>query len=504
MIQMTLPYLLQRSAAKFPGKEAIVSEEGRWTFDEWNRNSNRRARALSDLGVGKGDHAATLFLNGRDLLETYLAVLKLGAVLVPLNARHTTEELSYVIRHSRSSIVILGSEFKEILDSLKDGLPEVITWIICGGENEAAPDLNRLMEDKNDPNITLSATEDDTACILYTAGTTGRPKGVLLTHRNCVWAAINLARDSVFEDHYRVLLVFPLYHSAAFSLLNTCLYLGCTLVSMSRFDPAAVMKLAAEEKISKMAFPPTVWNFILQLPDLEKYDTSSLESVSSGAEAMPLETKRRLKTLFPNASLGETYGMTETAAAISTLKPRYAMEKTGSVGRPFTNVEVLVVDENQCELPAGTVGEIVVSGPNVTAGYFDNVDETAKTIINGWLHTGDLGRFDNEDFLYIVDRKKEMIISGGENIYPREVEEVLYSHPAILEAAVLGRPDPVWGERVHAVVCCKPGFQMSDQEIFDYCGKRLSGYKKPRSVEFIDRLPRSPAGKVLKRLLKEG
>ncbi len=502
MVKLTLPDLLARCAAKFPGKEAIVSEEGRWTFAEWNSNANRRACALAGLGIGKGDHVATLFLNGRDVLETYLALMKLGAVPVPLNARLSPRELAYIVDHSQAASLIFGPQFRNVSEQLAREVSGVRRWIACGGGDGEQTDLNRLLADYPADEPDAAVDENDLACILYTAGTTGRPKGVMLSHGNCLWASVNLAQDSEFDSSFRVLLVFPLYHAAAFSLMTTCLYLGCTLIAMSEFNPQKVMEVMVREKVSKMAFPPTVWNFILQLPGLEQYDTSSVESVSSGAEAMPLETKRKLLQLFPKAKLGETYGMTETAAAITTLKPRYVLAKTACVGQPFTNVEIRLTDARDQDVPLGEVGEILVRGPNVTNGYFRDENETARAIKDGWLRTGDLGRLDRDGFLYLVDRKKDMIISGGENIYPREIEEVLYTHPAVSEAAVIGLPDPVWGEKIHAVVSLKPGSSLTAADLIEFCKQYLAGYKKIRSLEFVDKLPRSPAGKVLKRLLK--
>lgn len=503
MIPITLPYLLRRSAAKFPNKEAIVSKEGRLTYSQWDRHSNQRAHALASLGIKKGDHVATLFLNGRDVLETYLALLKLGAVLVPLNVRMTPSELEYLVRHSESRYVVHGPQFRDVIQKIKASLPQVEAWVGCEVADGSVPDLNQLMMEQGGEDPMVDVGEDDLASILYTAGTTGKPKGVMLSHRNCVWAGINLAQDSTFARHYRVLLVFPLFHAAAFSLVNVSLYLGCTLVCMPEFNPKAVMDLMVEERISKMAFPPTVWNFILQLPNLDRYDTTSVESISSGAEVMPLETKRKLMKLFPHAKLGETYGMTETAATITTLDPKYITEKIACVGEAFTNMEIRVVDEEDRDVPQGQVGEVLARGPNIMQGYFQDPAETAQALRGGWLHTGDLGRLDEEGFLYLVDRKKEMIISGGENIYPREVEEVLYTHPDISEAAVVGLPDSIWGERVHAVVCLKPGKVLSEGEVIAFCSGRLAGYKKPKSVEFVAKLPRSPSGKVLKRLLRE-
>jgi acyl-CoA synthetase (AMP-forming)/AMP-acid ligase II len=341
------------------------------------------------------------------------------------------------------------------------------------------------------------------ACILYTAGTTGRPKGVLLSHANCVWASVNIGVDVDIQWDYRVLLVFPLYHAAAFIIAISNLYMGCTNVSMRTFDPKGVMELIGREQINRMTFPPTVWNFILQLPDLDQYDTASVRSLSSGAEAMPVETKRKLLELFPNAKLGETYGMTESAATITTLNPEHVLTKMASVGKPFVNVEIRLVDGDGRDVAQGQVGEILFRGPNTMMGYYKDPEATRETLKDGWLHTGDLGRLDDEGFLYIVDRKKDMIITGGENIFPREIEEVLYAHPKILEAAVIGVPDPEWGEKIHAVVALKEGQRLTEQEIIDYTVEHIASFKKPKSVQFVDRLPRSAAGKVLKRVLKE-
>jgi acyl-CoA synthetase (AMP-forming)/AMP-acid ligase II len=298
-------------------------------------------------------------------------------------------------------------------------------------------------------------------------------------------------------------MVFPLYHAAAFMILVYDLFVGCTNVTMRSFEPKRVMELIEEERINRMTFPPTVWNFILQLPDLDQYDTQTVRSLSSGAESMPLETKKKLLAFFPNAGLGDTYGMTETSATITTLNPKDVLRKMASVGKPFVNVEIRLVDDRDQDVAMGDVGEILARGPNIMVGYYKDPEATSQTLKGGWLHTGDLGRLDEEGFLYIVDRKKDMIITGGENIYPREIEEVLYTHPKILEAAVIGLPDPTWGESIHAVVALKQGEALAEQEVIDYCKAHIASFKKPRSVEFVDRLPRSPAGKVLKRLLKE-
>lgn len=502
-MQMTIPYLLDRAALRHPGKSAVISERGSWSFPQWRAESEALALALAGLGVRPGQHVALMFLNGRRLLALYVALFRLGAVAVPLNPRLSTPELAHILADSQAGSVIYDAGFAAQVEPLRQGKLSVGRWIISGGEGGGLC-LDQALEGCREASWPgPPPTEDQTALILYTAGTTGKPKGVVLTHHNCVWAAASAAAEVDLRPEYRVALVFPLYHSAAFAILVTNLYLGCCTVTMAKFDAAQVMATVQREKINRLVFPPTVWNFILQLPGLDKFDTSSVRSLGSGGEIMPVPTKMRLLEVFPRAKLGETYGMTETTATISTLKPGDVLRKAASVGAPFYNVELRILDEQGRDLPRGQVGEIAVRGPNVTGGYYQDPAATARALPDGWLRTGDLGELDAEGFLFLRGRKKELIISGGENIYPREIEEVLVKHPAILEVAVVGAPDPVWGQRVHAVVALKEGQKASAQEVIDFCRGRLAAFKKPKTVQFVERLPRSAAGKVLKRELLE-
>jgi acyl-CoA synthetase (AMP-forming)/AMP-acid ligase II len=418
--------------------------------------------------------------------------------------RLSKNELGYIVNHADVSTVVLSPEFTNLFDSLKDNLPKVKKYLVWG---DKAPSGMHALTQPGGPSssafIEAPIRQEDTAFILYTAGTTGKPKGVILTHQNMVWSAVNLAFDSEFRPQWKILLVFPLYHAAAIMLVFTSLYVGCGLVTVRTFDPKQVMELTEKEKVNKLTFPPTVWNFILQLPDLKKFDTSSVRSISSGAETMPMETKKKLLGLFPNAKLGDTYGMSECAATITTLKPEFSLKKLDSVGKPFINAEIRVVDDQDRDTVPGAIGEIMVRGPHVMSGYYRDPEATAQTLQGGWLRTGDLGTLDEEGFLKIVDRKKDMIISGGENIYPKEIEEILYSHPKVLEVAVIGKPDPQWGENVHAVIALREGEKATEQEIIDYCRGKIASFKKPKSVSFVKRLPRSSAGKVLKRVLRD-
>jgi acyl-CoA synthetase (AMP-forming)/AMP-acid ligase II len=363
-------------------------------------------------------------------------------------------------------------------------------------------EFGKIYKNESGEDVKTEIEEKDIAFILYTAGTTGRPKGVLLSHSNWIWTATNAALDADVQSGDRALLVFPLYHAGAILILTVNLYMGCSNVTTKSFDPERVMELIEKEKITRMAFPPTVWNFILQIPNLDRHDTSSVRYIGSGGESMPLETKKKLLKLFFNAGLGETYGMTE-AGTVSILNPKFALTKMASVGKTTVNSEIRLINSENKDVSAGEVGEILVRGPCVMAGYYKDHEATSHAIRDGWLHTGDFGRLDGDGFLYIVDRKKDMIITGGENVYPREIEEVLYRHPKILEAAVIGLPDPMWGEKIHAVVALKDGESLTEQEVINYAKENLSSFKKLKSIGFVDRLPRSPTGKVLKYVLRK-
>ena len=503
MIKVSIPYLLRRAAFKFPDREAIISESGRWNYKQWEQYSNKRARALARHGIRKGDHVATLFFNGNEVLETFLALLKLGAVIVPLNVRHSSKELRYVLDHSDATAIVFSHEFESIIREIKGELPKVTQYFFCGIDGpDDMVEFGETYKNESGEDVNTEIEEKDIAFILYTAGTTGQPKGVLLSHSNWIWTATNAILDADVQTGDRALLVFPLYHAGAILILTVNLYMACSNVTVKSFDPKRVMELMEKEKITRMAFPPTVWNFILQVPNLDRYDTSSVRYIGSGSESMPLETKKKLLNLFHNAGIGETYGMTE-AGTVSSLNPKFALTKMASVGKAAVNTEIRLVNNERKDVLVGEVGEILVRGPSVMAGYYKDHEATSRAIRDGWLHTGDFGRLDGDGFLFIVDRKKDMIITGGENVYPREIEEVLYGHPKILEAAVIGLPDPAWGEKIHAVIAVKDGELLDEQEVINYTKENLSSFKKPKSIRFVDRLPRSPTGKVLKYVIRE-
>jgi acyl-CoA synthetase (AMP-forming)/AMP-acid ligase II len=326
---------------------------------------------------------------------------------------------------------------------------------------------------------------------------------VLLTHSAVIWNGVNWVQTRTFREGDRSLQVFPLYHVAAIGSVLTYLYLGGTVYLKKTFDPRDCMETIQRERITRWGAAPTVFNVMVQLQDIDRYDTSSLTLLGSGAAIMPVETARRLRKVFPNAQMFDNYGMTEAAGGITTLSPEDAGRKEACVGIPLMNVELRVVDDHDRDVAPGEVGEVVFRGNNLMKGYYRDEAATEEAMRGGWMHTGDMGRLDDEGFLYIVDRKKDMIITGAENVYPREVEEALFAHPLVAEAAVIGVSDPKWGEAIKAVVTLKAGATITERELIEHCRQRIAGFKCPKSIDFVQELPKNPAGKILKRVLKD-
>lgn len=503
-MEMNLGSILRISANKYPHRDAVIFENDRATFAELQERVNQRAHGLLGLGIQKGDHVATLAVNCRELVETIFAVLRIGAVLVPLNIRLSATELSYIIDHSDVSTIIFLKGFEGIIGQIQPRLKQVKRFLVIGGSpSPNFIDFNAAAAEQSKDEPSIEVQEQDVAMILYTAGTTGRPKGAVLTHENWLWSAINGTIAFRVRPGLRSLIVYPFFHVAGFINLFVCIFSAAPLVTLQKFDPIKFLELIEREKVDRMANPPTVYNRILQAPDVEKYDLSSIRYLMSGAEVMPDETRNQLRRLFPRAGIFDNYGMTEACSFLTSRPEEYTESKPYSVGVPAISVEVRVVDDQGNDVAPNVTGEIIARGPNVMKEYYKDPERTAEALRHGWFYTQDLGRFDEDRFLYVIERKHNMIISGGENVYPREVEEVLYRHPKILEAAVYGCPDPIWGQRVHAAVVLKPGEKMTAEEIFEFCRGDLGSYKRPKSVDFVKSLPRNPAGKVLRYRLKK-
>ena len=503
--------MMARNARKFPDKEALIYGKTRLTYKQFNARINQLAHALLDLGIKKGSKVAVLAFNCNEFLEIYFALAKIGGMTVPLNFRLAGDELIYIVNHSEAEAFIMGEAFVQTVEAMQKDFPKVKNYIsITDKPVEGMLHYESWIAKYPDDEPLILIDEDDPLFIMYTAGTTGSPKGAVLTHKNeivmCMLESMFVGCEPGISNlsNSRVFAAPPVFHLAAFGFCQIAFFFGATIVLPTEvFNPAYIMQTIEEERITAILLIPAMATFLLALPDLDKYDTSSLNIWVTGAAILPTEIRRQIVKHFPNVKIFDMFGQTEMSPVVSGLPPSEAEGRETSVGRAFPFIEIRVVDDDDNDVPLGTVGEAIYRGPTVMKEYYKNPEATAEAMRGGWFHSADLVRQDEEGFIYIVDRKKDMIISGGENIYPAEIEDVLYKHPKVLECAVIGVYDEEWGESIKAVVVCKQGDEMTEEEVVEYCKERLANYKKPKSVDFMDALPRNPAGKVLKRVLKE-
>ncbi|NWF78136.1 MAG: long-chain-fatty-acid--CoA ligase [Chloroflexi bacterium] len=507
----TFAHIIHRHALLQPDQEAFVYGSERITFSQYNARVNSLIHALQAMGVKKGDAIGILSWNCLGYVEVYGAAMKGGFITSPFNTRLKERELEYIINYSEANSLFVGPELIETVNQLRPRLPRVKNFISF---ETASPNMlyhRDLLASYSQDEPDVQIDEDDPVGIIYTSGTTGVPRGALYTHRCLIDDSRTLAINmNLYPGHKRILIT-PLFHIAGNTHFRSTLYIGGCNVIMKFFDAAATLQTIRDERATHMDIVPTHLAAMLNLPDLNKYDISSLEFMWYGASPMPLEVlKKGMKVFGPIFAQG--YGQSESGPAISHLskedhnvldRPEKEQKKLTSAGQPDIGVQVRIVDEEGNDVEPGQIGEIIVRSKHIMVGYWHKPDETKETLVNGWVHTGDMGYYDDEGYIYIADRKKDMIISGGENVYPREVEEILYQHPAVLEAAVIGVPDPYWVERVHAVVVTRKGMDTTADELIAFCKKRIAGYKAPKTVEFIDSLPKNPAGKILKRELRD-
>ena len=503
---MNIAQFLTCAASRHPTREAIVFEERRLTYLELNSRVNALALALLDLGLRKGDKVATLLRNSNQIVEVFLAAVKMGGVLTPLNFRLQKAETVRLVNHSDATTFVFSDEFLPLVDSLRDKLDNVENFILVGdGELPDARRYEQLIDAYPPKEPDVDVQEEDACQLLYTSGTTGKPRGVILTHKNVLWNVIQtmLAREDVPDDS--CLIIGPLYHTAALNNhFSIRLALAGTSVIVKQFDPFEMMTLVENEQINVISGSPTVFNVLLQLPELARFNTKSVTKITAGSAILPTETKKKLFEIFPNAhGIYDVYGCTEASPTITVLNASDSLRKHACVGKPVLAIDARLVDDDGNDLARGQVGEVVARGPTIMKGYYKDPEATQQAIRNGWLHKGDLARMDDEGFFYIVDRKKDVVISGGENVYPSEVEEVLFAHPKIAAAAVIGVPDEVWGETVRAIVVVVDGQHLSEPDVIDFCREFLAKYKCPKSVRFVPSLPTNPSGKVLKTELRK-
>jgi long-chain acyl-CoA synthetase len=477
------------------GEYVTLAFEGReLTNVEQQRAANRLANALRRLGLGPGDRVVVMLPNGPEVLQAYAAILKLGAVIVPVVFLLGPEEIRHILDHSDAKLLVTSPDLAWKAEGWRGRI------VLVGGEAAGALTWDELVAPEADVFPMVEREPSDLAVILYTAGTTGQPKGVALSHANLLSNARSAASLYELDRTQWGLAVLPLSHSYGLTLMNAGNILGTRAVLLRWFNPELVLETIQRYRVQQMAGVPTMFVYLLNFPEADRFDTSSMKAWGSGAAPLPVEIVEPFEKRFGGRLL-EGYGLTEASPVVSA--HRYSGERRlGSVGQPIPGVNVAIVDEDDRAVPVGEVGEVCVRGPNVMLGYHRMPEETARTIRNGWLHTGDIGRVDADGFLYIVERKKDLIIRGGFNIYPREVEDVLYAHPAVAEAAVVGVRDAVMGEDVLACVVPKAGTAPTAEELIAFCQGRLAKYKCPKHVRFLETLPKSPIGKILRKELR--
>lgn len=505
--QLLIGEALKYAAHNAPNREAFVYENRRPTYREILKNAEHLAGWLQAQGIGKNDKVGCLFKNGMSFVELYFAVSLTGGVFVPVNFRLVSKEIEYIVNNADIKILFVEEEFNDTISPILDLLPHVQLIVVDG----AIPE-NHINEMVAYTSIFTSPSEytpptdlqdNDAHAIIYTSGTTGKPKGAVLTHKNFYLNAMNRTFHSQTPRGINELVVPPLFHVAALSrLVSNCLMEG-TIYIQREFQPERILKTIETEKINAMFLVPSMWNFLFQVPNLLDYDVSTMISCGLGGAICPVEIKKRIMEVFKNGKIIEAFGQTEMSPSTTYLTGEDTIRKTASVGKPAINVRVRIVDDEMNDVPTGEVGEIVYQGPTLMKEYYKNPEATKEAFKGGWFHSGDLVRMDGEGYIYVVDRKKDMVISGGENIYPKEIEEVLYTHPDILEAAVVGVPDPEWGENIKAFIVMKPSRRLTVEEVIEYCKQNLASYKKPKLVEFIAALPRNASGKVLKTELRK-
>jgi long-chain acyl-CoA synthetase len=508
---MVLGDILSRNADVIPNKLAVVcrNTDKKCSYAQLNTRVNRLANGLIDIGLCRGDRLAILQHNCAEYVEAFFAAAKIGAPLVALDHRLVAREVLYILNDSGAKVLIVGAQYAGVIDSLRSELKSVDEFIYVGATHEQMMPYESLLASYPAAEPRAKAQEDDLATLYYTSGTTGVPKGVMMTHKN-LWAAmINSERALPVLADDITLHTSPFSHIAAvWPLLAHC-HTGGTNVILERFDPRLVLEAIEQEKVTTWNSVPTMIQRVLEYPDANHYDVSSLRWVGYGASPMPVEVLKKAIATFGSRFV-QVYGSTETYLVTMLPKedhvvygPKNKVRRLISCGKPIGDCQVRIVDDQGRDVSPGEIGEIAVKGESITHGYWEQPDETARAIKDGWFLTGDLAHTDEDGYVYIAGRKKDLIITGGENVSPREIEDVIYKHPSVLEAAVIGVPDERWGEAVKAVVVLREKRTASAEDIIAFCKQNLARFKVPKSVEFLDALPKTATGKVKRAELKE-
>ncbi|MDX9786077.1 MAG: long-chain-fatty-acid--CoA ligase [Desulfobacterales bacterium] len=488
--------------------EAIIFENNRVTYRQLEDRVNRLANALLDLGYQKGDRLAILSENSHKYLEVYFAAGKLGMVVTPLNFRLSENELVHIATDSEATLFVVGDGYESNAAAFKKELENIRHWIAL--DNQIAPFLfyESILASASDKDPESDVSEDDLAILMYTGGTTGAPKGVMLTHRNIMTQSYMSIIAFTLSKRDAHCFILPLFHIAFWSALCT-LMVGGKLVIVRRPELPGICHLIQKERCTWTNMVPTLYQWLLNLPEIDSYDLTSLRLLVYGGSPIASEVLRRLIHKF-GPIFYQIYGMTESAGVAAVLEAKdHALEgdpriteRLNSVGRELIMTDMNVFDENDREVHPGQIGEIVFRGKNMMTGYWKNPDQTRKSWRNGWYHTGDMGTRDEDGYIYLKDRKADMIVTGGENVYPKEVENIIYENPAVFQCAVVSAPDENWGEKVVAVLTLKDASSLSADELIRHCKQKLAGYKCPKEVFIWEDLPKTTVGKILRREVK--
>ncbi len=482
-----------------PGLEAFVGEAYRYTYYETNRRINGLAAFLKKNGISAGDRVAVLGKNNEHVTTTMYAALKTGAIFVPLNYRLQAPELVYILNNCGASLLVYDDEFGPIIEKIRKEIPVKHYLKALGKESAGGFEESLAGMPADEPEITGGG--DDPAVILYTSGTTGNPKGAILTHNNLFWASLGLMHSINWFHKYRFLSIAPLFHSGGLAPMMGNVHAGATTVFLPDFDPVKVWNVIQKEKINFMMSVPAMLSFMLLVPGIDKMDLSSLDHIVCGGSMVPQSLILTYKDM--GIKVENVFGITEYTGAVTFWTHDMDMDRSDSVGLPVFHGSVRILQPGTgAVLPAGEVGEICVSGPQVFGGYWGNAEAGAAVLKNGQYLSGDLGRMDEDGYLYVVDRLKDMIVSGGENIYPAELERVIKTHPGVAEVAVAGKNDARWGEVPVAFIVKNPNAEIREEEIIKLCKENLASYKCVKEIRFIDAVPKNALGKVLKRELR--
>jgi fatty-acyl-CoA synthase len=506
--RQTLGDILRRSAAREPRKTAIVCGGTTWTFAELDAICDRLAAGLAGIGVRTGDRVAILSRNSHAFAALRFALARLGAVLVPINFMLNADEAAFILRHAGARLLAVGPDLalagKQAAS--RDTKVERLIWL-PGEDGGTAPEgmlaFDALLaQETRPPEVEVEGRS--LAQIIYTSGTESLPKGAMLTHEAVLWEYVSCVVEGEIASGDRVLHALPLYHCAQLDVfLGPSVYVGATSVITGKPTPDNILALLEKHGCNSFFAPPSIWIALLRSPAFDKTDLSRLAKGYYGASIMPVAVLEEIGRRLPKVRLWNFYGQTEIAPLATVLKPEDQVRKAGSAGRAVLNVETRVVDDGMKDVRPGEVGEIVHRSPQLLQGYFNDEARTAAAFEGGWFHSGDLATIDEEGYITVVDRKKDMIKSGGENVASREVEEKIYQHPAVSEVAVVGLPDPYWVEAVTAVIVVKSGSSLDEASVIQHCKSRMAPFKVPKRVVFVDSLPKNPSGKLLKRELRQ-